>query len=196
MAQEDVPGAAGATGQGRRGDNPKHPQGAKQFELRQKSPAGAPRTGADRAGSTKWPRASSSSWQQERSDRIFVIIAEFGTAINPVTGGTPGPLHNQIAEPNRALDNTTIWQADYNRAHYERIYFSDEPGADTMLNYYRTQSSGRYGFTGGVTEWVRVQFNEARYGTNLCGSNVCSTVWAARAATRSTSGPPARSPRA
>ena len=30
---------------------------------------------------------------------------------------------------------------------------------------------------GDVTE-VRVNFNEARYGTNLCGSNVCSTVWA------------------
>ena len=39
-----------------------------------------------------------------------------------------------------------------------------------MLNYYRTQSSGRYGFTGDVTEWVKVAFNEARYGTNLCGS--------------------------
>ena len=95
-----------------------------------------------------------------------------------MTGGTPGPVHNQIPEPDRAVNNTTIWQPDYNRAHYENIYFSDQPGADTMLNYYRTQSSGRYGFTGDVTEWVAVPFNEARYGTNLCGSNVCSTVWA------------------
>ncbi len=28
-----------------------------------------------------------------------------------------------------------------------------------------------------MIDWVRVPFNEARYGTNLCGSNVCSTVW-------------------
>ena len=110
----------------------------------------------------------------ERATESSVIASRTRSPVR----AAPWPLHNQIPEPDRALDNTTIWQADYNRAHYERIYFSDEPGADTMLNYYRAQSSGRYGFTGGVVDWVRVRFNEARYGTNLCGSNVCSTVWA------------------
>ena len=176
MAQDDVPGT-GASDQGRRGDNAKHPLGARQFELRQKGL----QERLDGRGAGRVHEVAKGQYvelQQERSDRIFVVIAEFGNTINPVTGGTPGPLHNQIAEPDRALDNSTIWQADYDRAHYEKIYFSDESGADTMLNYYRTQSSGRYGFNGDVTEWVRVNFNEARYGTNLCGSNVCSTVWA------------------
>jgi immune inhibitor A len=110
--------------------------------------------------------------QQTRQDRIFVILAEFGNAINPVTGGSPGPLHNQIAEPDRSVDNATIWQADYNRAHYDDMYFS------RMKDYYKKQSSGRYSFDGGVADWVLVPFNEARYGTNLCGASVCSTVWA------------------
>ena len=177
MAQDEVPGTAGETGQGRRGDNPRHPLGSTQFALRQR----ALQQRLEGRGAGRVQEVAKGQYvelQQERNDRVFVIIAEFGTGINPVTGGTPGPLHNQIAEPNRSLDNTTIWQANYDRAHYEKTYFSDEPGAVTMLNYYRAQSSGRYGFTGGVTDWVRVAFNEARYGTNLCGSNVCSTVWA------------------
>jgi immune inhibitor A len=106
-----------------------------------------------------------------RTDRIFVIIAEFGDEIDPSYLGTPGPQHNQIAQPNRAVDNVTIWQADYNKAHYEDMYFNQ------MKAYYKAQSSGRYTFNGDVVDWVRVPYNEARYGSNLCGSNVCSTVW-------------------
>ena len=107
----------------------------------------------------------------EDTDRIFVIIAEFGDAIHPAYGGTPGPLHNQIAQPDRAVDNATIWQADYNKAHYEDMYFNQ------MVDYYREQSSGRYTFNGDVIDWVKVPYNEARYGSNFCGSVVCSTVW-------------------
>ena len=28
-----------------------------------------------------------------------------------------------------------------------------------------------------MTDWTKVPYNEARYGTDLCGSTVCSTVW-------------------
>ncbi len=107
----------------------------------------------------------------EKNDRVFVIIAEFGNSIHPSYGGAAGPQHNQIAQPNRAVDNTTIWQADFNKTHYEDMYFNQ------MVDYYAKQSSGRYTINGDVTEWVSVPYNEARYGSNLCGSNVCSTVW-------------------
>ena len=33
-----------------------------------------------------------------------------------------------------------------------------------MAEYYETQSSGRYSVEGDVTDWVKVPFNEARYG--------------------------------
>ena len=75
-------------------------------------------------------------------------------------GGAVGPLHNQIAPPNRAVDNTTIWQADYNKAHYEDMYFNQ------MVDYYARQSSGRYTIEGDVIDWVKVPYNEARYGYN------------------------------
>lgn len=108
----------------------------------------------------------------EKNDRVFVILAEFGNTIHPSYGQAPGPLHNQIAQPNRAVDNSTIWQADYNTAHYEDMYFNQ------MVDYYAKQSSGRYTINGDVAEWVVVPYNEARYGQNTsCGSNVCSTVW-------------------
>lgn len=125
MAQEDIPGTPGQRG---RGDNPKHPLGAKRFELRQR--ALQERLNGRGTGRVhELAKGQFVELQQERSDRIFVVIVEFGTAINPVTGGTPGPVHNQIPEPDRAVNNTTIWQPDYNRAHYENIYFSDRPGA-------------------------------------------------------------------
>ncbi len=96
----------------------------------------------------------------QRNDRIFVVLAEFGDRYSTPAGKpapnvptTRGPLHNQIAQPDRTVDNSTIWQPDYNRAHFEDMYFN------RMRKYYETQSSGRYTFNGEVTEWVRVPFN-------------------------------------
>src|SRR5215204_5099299 len=101
----------------------------------------------------------------ERNDRVFVILAEYGNQ-TATTAGIPtynGPLHNEIAEPDRTFDNNTIWQADYNRDHFDDLYFN------RMVNYYQTQSSGRYTINGNVTEWVKVPFNGARYGSNPLG---------------------------
>ena len=81
-----------------------------------------------------------------------------------------GPLHNEIDPPNRAVDNSTLWQADYNAAHYENMYFN------RMNAYYQRQSSGRYSITGGVHGWVKVPFNEAKYGRDPCGGIICSNV--------------------
>jgi immune inhibitor A len=120
----------------------------------------------------------------ERTDRVFVVLAEFGSQVHPTYGNpatnpggdVPGPLHNQIAQPDRATDNTTLWKPDYNREHYEQLYFSTAPGADSVATYFRTQSSGRYTLEGVVHDWVRVPFNEARYGHNLCGRRTCTSA--------------------
>jgi immune inhibitor A len=101
----------------------------------------------------------------ERTDRIFVMLVEYGTqgAASATISQVPGPLHNTIAQPNRAVNNTTIWQADYNREHYVDMYFNK------MVDYYRSQSSGRYTFNGDVAHWVKVPFNGSRYGNNTLG---------------------------
>jgi immune inhibitor A len=110
-------------------------------------------------------------------DTIWTIIGEFGTQVNPNYNGSAGPIHNQIPQPDRTVDNTGIWAPDFSKAYFENLLFSEAPGASTMRNFYIEQSSNRYTVNGEVTDWVQVPFNEARYGNNKCGGIVCSTTW-------------------
>ena len=117
---------------------------------------------------------------REATDRIFVVLAEFGDEASPYAPAddaqrTEGPLHNEIPEPNRKTDNSTIWQSDYSQPYFQNVYFGDD---ESLRGYYETQSSGRYSVDGEVTDWVKVPYTEGRYGTDSCGSNVCSSVWA------------------
>lgn len=104
---------------------------------------------------------------REKTDKIFTILVEFGDQIDSRYGGTPGPLHNHIKEPDRSVDNSTDWRADYNQAHYQDLYFGDDEAS--LKSYYEKQSSGRYSVDGQVSDWVKVPYNEARYGSNKAG---------------------------
>ncbi|GAB1644621.1 immune inhibitor A domain-containing protein [Krasilnikovia sp. MM14-A1259] len=129
---------------------------------------------------------------RQRTDKIFVILAEFGNErhpdypdvdSDPKTPGPAtfnGPLHNRIAQPDRRVDNSTIWQADYNRDHYQQMYFGQGAGVESLKTYYEAQSSGRYSVDGEVSDWVKVKYNEARYGRNCEDPNTCDTqnAWA------------------
>ncbi|MEO3978203.1 immune inhibitor A domain-containing protein [Streptomyces sp. CAU 1734] len=135
---------------------------------------------------------------REKTDKIFTILVEFGDKVDNETlydpdgdgpqpsvvkyGGTPGPLHNRIAKPDRARDNSTIWQADYNRAHFQELYFGSGTDAsgkkkESLKTYYEKVSSGRYSVAGAVSDWVKVDWNEARYGSNYCGESTCNNAW-------------------
>ncbi|MGK5629905.1 immune inhibitor A domain-containing protein [Streptomyces sp. URMC 123] len=131
---------------------------------------------------------------REKTDKIFTILVEFGDQVDSTTmhdpdgptgpkppapkyGGEPGPLHNRITEPDRSQDNSTAWQKDYNRKHFEDLYFSKEDGKESLKKYYEKQSSGRYSVDGEVSDWVKVDWNEARYGSNYCGDTNCHNVW-------------------
>ena len=124
--------------------------------------------------------------ENEGTDRIFVVLAEFGDTRhasypdNDPTTGDPasdalrfdGPAHNEIPKPDRSVDNSTLWQKDYNKAHYTDMYFN------RMDAYFQRESSGRYAVDGAVADWVKVPFNEARYGRDFCGDIVCNNTWA------------------
>ena len=131
---------------------------------------------------------------RERTDRIFVVLTEFGdnraTDIDPDTPTrtpirTPrarsrfdGPLHNQIPEPDRAVDNTTIWRPTTTPTTTGSC--TSAAWSESLKTYYEKQSSGRYTVNGQVTDWVKVQYNEARYGRSNgfpCASNVCANTW-------------------
>jgi immune inhibitor A len=116
----------------------------------------------------------------EGEDQILTVLGQFGagtpTHSHGNHGGAPGPLHNQIPQPNRAVDNTTIWTADFNQAHYDNILYNKSANP-SMANYYLEQSSGKYSVDGYVSDWVQVPNNEAAYGSNYCLSNVCQDTW-------------------
>ncbi|MEU3355675.1 immune inhibitor A domain-containing protein [Streptomyces sp. NPDC037389] len=131
---------------------------------------------------------------REKTDKIFTILVDFGDKVDDTTmydpdgpdgpkppvkkyGGTPGPAHNTIAKPDRAKDNSTAWQKDYNRQYFQDLYFSKDKDKESLAKYYEKQSSGRYSVDGKVTDWVRVPWNEARYGSNYCGSTNCPSAW-------------------
>ncbi|MEG3630049.1 immune inhibitor A domain-containing protein [Streptomyces poriticola] len=114
---------------------------------------------------------------REKTDKIFTILVEFGDEIDSRYGGTPGPLHNQIAKPNRRTDNSTAWKRDYDRQHFEDLYFGSGKGVNSVKTYFEKQSSGRYSVEGEVSDWVKVPYNEARYGNNACGQSNCTSVW-------------------
>src|SRR5262245_7999112 len=92
---------------------------------------------------------------RQGEDKIWSVLGEFGNAIVQAQGGTPGPLRNQIPQPDRSVDNTTIWSPDFSRAYYENLLFSGAAGAVSMRNFYIEQSSNRYTVNGQVTDWVQ-----------------------------------------
>ncbi|MFI6489405.1 immune inhibitor A domain-containing protein [Streptomyces sp. NPDC050564] len=114
---------------------------------------------------------------REKTDKIFTILVEFGDKVDPTYGGTAGPGHNKIAKPDRTKDNSTAWQADYNQKHFQDLYFGTGKNVESMKKFYEKQSSGRYSVDGEVADWVKVLYNEARYGNNACGSTNCPSVW-------------------
>ena len=137
---------------------------------------------------------------REKTDRIFVVLAEFGNTRDPkypdkdIDPSTPGPvtwngpLHNKIPRPDRSQDNATVWEPNYSQAYFQNLYFGTggAPGSggptESVRQYYERQSSGRYSINGTVTNWVKVKYNEARYGRssdfddtdpNVCGDIIC-----------------------
>jgi immune inhibitor A len=129
---------------------------------------------------------------REKTDKIFVLLVEFGNQRHPdypdedtaasVAGPTQfdGPLHNEIAKPDRAVDNSTNWVPDFSRKYFQNLYFGTGDGTESLKRYYEAQSSGRYSVDGQVTDWVKVKYNEARYGRSdgyPCAGTTCSNTW-------------------
>ncbi len=130
---------------------------------------------------------------REKTDKIFTILLEFGDQVDDTTmfdpdgdgpkppvkkyGGAPGPAHNKIAKPDPKKDNSTAWKSDYNQKHFQELYFGEGKGVHSLKTYYEKTSSGRYSVEGEVSDWVKVPYNEARYGSNYCGQSNCANVW-------------------
>ncbi len=85
--------------------------------------------------------------------------------------------HNQIAEPDRAVDNSTLWVPDFSKAHMDGLLYDRTPGANSMANFYLEQSSGRYTVAGEATDWVPVPGLACDYDDGDPGPGDAQHVW-------------------
>ena len=130
---------------------------------------------------------------REKTDPVFVVIAEFGNArhssfcdavANPAppqpcafpSDGSPqtydGPAHNAIdrAEPlDRQLDAVAVGLQP--GSLQEHVL---QPHGGVLRAAVVEPLLGRRATVHG---WVKVPFNEARYGRDFCGGIVCNNTW-------------------
>jgi immune inhibitor A len=95
--------------------------------------------------------------------QVFTILSQFGSEAKGKLGTVPGPLHNEIPEPDRSVDNSTHWNDDFDTAYYQDLFFGD---GESFADFYDKQSSGHYTVGGDVSDWVTVPGNASLYGDN------------------------------
>nr|MBA3310557.1 immune inhibitor A [Nocardioidaceae bacterium] len=186
--------AAPAKAAAKQGDTQRHkdhvkknPLAEKQSALREKGQQKLLRGNARPKGDNRVVKISKGQYVElarEGEDSILTVLGEFGPDTDEHAGhthttqdGVPGPLHNEIPEPDRSVDNSTIWEADFSEAYFEKLLYSQQRGVNSMANFYIEQSSNRYSVNGDVSPWVRVPYNAATYGSDYCGSIVCADTW-------------------
>ena len=92
-----------------------------------------------------------------REDKVLVLLVEYADF-----------KHNNIdQEPGYMYSN------DFNKEHYEKMLFGDEPFTlfdgskiETFKQYYEEQSGGSYTVDGTVSNWLTVPGNAADYGAD------------------------------
>ena len=154
-------------------DNMPHPLGEQQKAMKKAAIAAAIKgVKPQQRGNSKVMKLGKDKYvemEAAKEDPIFTILTNFGDQIDPRTGGQPGPVNNQIPEPDRNWDgdatddNSTYWVDNFDRQHYMDMFFGEK---NSMRHFFLEQSRGRYTVTGDVSDWVTVPYNEARYGSN------------------------------
>ncbi len=98
------------------------------------------------------------NYRLEGTERLTAVLIDFTDV-----------RHGQIAKPDRTVDNNTYWSADVSPAHYVDMLFTAGGGSygrPSMRDFYLEQSSGRFTWTGQVSNWVQVNATESEFGAN------------------------------
>jgi len=101
---------------------------------------------------------------REGEDPVWTVLGEFGDF-----------PHNNIAEPDRSVDNTTIWTDDFNRDYFLDLLFAE--GQNSMRDFYIEQSSNRYTVHGDVTDWALAPNDACSYDDDLAHPDGGNAVW-------------------
>ena len=139
-----------------------HPLGDKQRALREQALEEVLRGDATPRGDNEVVEVANGQYvelAQEDSDAIWTVLGEFSDL-----------PHNAIPEPDRTVDNTTIWTSDFSQPYFDQLLYSSDAGVNSVANFYEELSSGRYTVTGEVEDWVQVPGSGATYGGGDDGS--------------------------
>lgn len=104
--------------------------------------------------------------EREGEGALWTVLGEFADL-----------QHNTMPQPDRTVDNTTLWVPDFSRQHYLDMLFDESPGANSMRNFYIEQSSNRYTVHGDVTDWIPVPGNAASYDDDFNSPLGGNQVW-------------------
>jgi immune inhibitor A len=85
--------------------------------------------------------------------------------------------HNSITEPDRTVDNITLWTEDFNRDYYMDMLFAEGDDVNSMRQFYIEQSSNRYTVYGDVTDWVPLPGDACDYDDGDPGPGNGISVW-------------------
>ena len=146
-------------GNNRTDDRP-HPLGEKQRELKEEA-IEAKLNGKAYGKTHEVARGQYVELAREGEGMLWTVLGEFNDF-----------PHNNIPEPDRAYDNTTIWTPDFSRDYFMGLLFGEGPGVNSMRNFYIEQSSNRYTVSGDVTDWVKVPGEAWTYDDNISGPAV------------------------
>ena len=103
---------------------------------------------------------------RQGEDPVWTVLGEFGDF-----------PHNNIVEPDRAYDNTTIWTEDFNRDYYIDLLFDEGKDVNSMRQFYIENSSNRYAVYGDVTDWTLAPGNACDYDDDQNHPSGGNQVW-------------------
>src|SRR5512139_770687 len=146
-------------------DNRPDPFTTRQLELKEQA-LQAKLNGKAHGKSGEVARGQYVQLEREGQGMVWTVLGEFSDL-----------KHNQIPEPNRAVDNTTYWVPDFNKAHFDAMIYSQEPGANSMANIYIEMSSNRYTIAGESTDWIPVSGAMATYNDDIEGPQGGNATW-------------------
>jgi immune inhibitor A len=104
--------------------------------------------------------------ERESEDPVWTVFGEFSDF-----------SHNSITEPDRSVDNTTIWTEDFSRDYYLDMLFAEGEGVNSMRQFYIENSSNRYTVYGDVTDWVPLDGVACDYDDGDPGPGNAYLVW-------------------
>ena len=110
----------------------------------------------------------------EETAQLFSILVDFGDEVDDRYPDAPaGPGSNEIPEP-AADDNSTYWEPDFSREHYQEMFFTglEDQNGESFAGVYDEMSSGRFDLQGDVSDWVTVPYSTASYGTTESGTDM------------------------